>query len=130
MASMLVAPQVPLLLTTIPGIIRASRLLATIAPRSALPRLVLRVMPAIYFLTTWVPVALVVHAMGNVLLLVGLALFTGQCGCSNMHTATNKQANLTKITIQLHPTQQARCFTFTPHRSSKTPPLAAQQTPL
>lgn len=77
MASMLVAPQVPLLLTTIPGIIRASRLLATIAPRSALPRLVLRVMPAIYFLTTWVPVALVVHAMGNVLLLVGLALFTG-----------------------------------------------------
>lgn len=106
MASMLVAPQVPLLLTTIPGIIRASRLLATIAPRSALPRLVLRVMPAIYFLTTWVPVALVVHAMGNVLLLVGLALFTGQCGCSSTHTATatatNKQTNLTSTTITLH----------------------------
>ena len=77
--AVLVAPLLSVVLAVTPGLVRASRLMNTVTPKSAVPILFMRIAPALHFLTAWVAVAMVYQFLGSVVLMVGMVLFTGEC---------------------------------------------------
>ena len=74
-----IAPLLSVALTLAPGLVRGSRLIGTVVPKSAVPTMLLRISPALHVIAMGTAVSVLAQLLGNVVALIGLALLLRKC---------------------------------------------------